>query len=161
MKKEKYNFECEIFDSIDLLPKDIQQLLAVAEDQLNYSYAPYSNFLVGAAAQLENGEIYAGCNQENASYPLCMCAERVALYNIGSRYKTFNITAMAITAHNPKKTLNEPCMPCGACRQVIQEFEQRQDKPMDLYLTGDSGKIIKIEGIKNILPLSFNMNNLL
>ncbi|MBT8189583.1 MAG: cytidine deaminase [Saprospiraceae bacterium] len=161
MKKEKYNFECEVFDSIDLLPKEIQQLLAVAEDQLNYSYAPYSNFLVGAAAQLENGEIHAGCNQENASYPLCICAERVALYNVGSRHKDFIITAMAITAHNPRKTLNEPCMPCGACRQVIQEFEQRQNSPMDLYLTGDSGKIIKIAGIKNILPLSFNINNLI
>lgn len=161
MKAEKYTFECEVFDSIELLPKEIQNLIAVAEDQLNYSYAPYSNFLVGAAAMLDNGEIFQGCNQENASYPLCMCAERVALYNVGSKHKEFNITAIAITAHNPRKPLNEPCMPCGACRQVIQEFEQRQESGIKLYLTGDSGKIIKIDGIKNILPLSFSMNNLL
>ncbi len=161
MKKEKYNFECEVFESLDLLPKEIQNLLAVAEDQLNYSYAPYSNFLVGAAALIDNGEIFPGCNQENASYPLCMCAERVALYNVGSAHQEFNINTIAITAHNPKKSINEPCMPCGACRQVIQEFEQRQGTAINLFLTGDSGKIIKIEGIKNILPLSFSMNNLL
>ena len=161
MKQEKYNFECEVFESLDLLPKDVQHMIALAEDQLNYSYAPYSNFLVGAAAMLDNGEIHTGCNQENASYPLCICAERVALYSVGTNHKSFRIKAMAITAHNTKKPNEDPCMPCGACRQVIQEFEHRQNAPITLYLTGDSGKVLKIEGIKNILPLSFSMNNLL
>ena len=161
MKKEKYNFECEVYESLDLLPEDIQSLIATAEDQLNYSYAPYSNFLVGAAVLLESGETYPGCNQENASYPLCICAERVALYAAGSRHRNFRIRAMAITAHNARKPMQEPCMPCGACRQVIQEFELRQESPISLYLTGDSGRILRIDGIHNILPLSFSRDDVI
>ena len=157
----KYKFECEVYDKIDDLPNNIQLLISKAQNQLEYAYAPYSQFLVGAAVLLHDGSIHVGCNQENASYPLCMCAERVALYNVGANYKDFKIEAIAITAHNPKKILDEVCMPCGACRQVIQEFEFRQKEKIDIYLTAEKLEIVKVNGIEELLPASFSRDNLI
>ncbi len=156
-----FPFKHETFQSIKDLPSDIQSLMLRAEEQLDYAYAPYSNFYVGSALSLESGEIYTGCNQENASYPLCMCSERVALYNVGTTHKTFKITALAITAYNPKKELTEPCMPCGACRQVIQEFEHRQGAPIPLYLASKGHYIIRLDGITELLPVGFSIDHLL
>lgn len=157
----KYDFECEVFENSSILNEDIQNLIQIAQEQLDMAYAPYSKFLVGAAILLENGNIYKGCNQENASYPLCMCAERVALYNMGAVESNFKIKALAITASNPAKPLTEVCMPCGACRQVIQEFEERQNAPITVYLTSENNEIVKINGIKTILPSSFSIKHLL
>jgi len=157
----KNTIESHLHKNNAALPKNIQDLMNAAERQLSMSYAPYSNFHVGAAVLLENGNIYLGCNQENASYPLCMCAERVALYNMGAQEKDFNILAIAITAHNPAKALKEPVMPCGACRQVIQEFESRQTAPIALYLTSDCEEIMQIVGIEKILPFSFSKEHLI
>lgn len=157
----KYDFDCEVFENISLLSPDIQNLIQIAQEQLKMAYAPYSKFLVGAAILLTKGTIYKGCNQENASYPLCMCAERVALYGMGAIERSFKIKALAITASNPAKPLTEVCMPCGACRQVIQEFEQRQESPISLYLTSENNEIVKINGIKAILPSSFSMKHLI
>ena len=159
--KSKYNFECEIFESIDQLDEEIQDLIQLAKDLTKRAYAPYSNFLVGASILLDNGDVFLGCNQENASYPLCMCAERVALYSLGAQKDTFKIKALAITATNPEKALEEVCMPCGACRQVIHEFEQRQNSPFDIYITSENNEIIKIEGIEPLLPHSFTKNLLI
>ena len=119
------------------------------------------NFYVGAAALYNNGEIALGCNQENASYPLCICAERVALFQIGANNSTFDIKALAITARNPAKPLKEICMPCGACRQVINEFEQRQGRPITLYLTSEGNGVLEVEGISPLLPYSFSKSALL
>jgi len=157
----KYDFECEVFDNSLTLSDDIQNLIRLAKDQLQMAYAPYSKFLVGATVLLENGKIYKGCNQENASYPLCLCAERVALFGMGAVEKNFQIKALAITASNPAKPLKEVCMPCGACRQVIQEFEQRQGKPIPIYLTSEDNEIVKINGISSILPSSFSIQHLI
>ncbi|MBT8234522.1 MAG: cytidine deaminase [Saprospiraceae bacterium] len=157
----KYDFECEVFENKSLLDKDIQNLVDIANKQLDTAYAPYSKFLVGAAVLLSNGNIYKGCNQENASYPLCICAERVALFNMGANEKSFKIKALVITASNPSKPLEEVCMPCGACRQVIQEFENRQNGPIPIYLTSEQNEIVKIDGISKILPASFSMRHLL
>lgn len=158
---QKFPFEHKLYKNISELPAEISQLLEKAEEQLSYSYAPYSQFHVGAAALLDNGDIIAGCNQENASYPLCMCAERVALYNIGAQYQDFKIIALAITAHNPNKQLKDPCMPCGACRQVISEFEQRQGCDIPLYLSSKDQYIIGLTSNKLLLPSGFSGNNLL
>lgn len=159
--KGKYDFECEIFESISLLDKDIQKLIEMATNQLAMAYAPYSKFLVGAALMTEEGDFFLGCNQENASYPLCMCAERVALYSLGALKTHFKIKALAITAKNTKKKLEEICMPCGACRQVIQEFETRQKSTIDLYLTSEGSEIVKVKGISKLLPASFSQHHLL
>lgn len=157
----KYHFECEIYNSIDELSSEIRSLINQAKLQLNRAYAPYSKFYVGAAVLTENGTIYTGCNQENASFPLCICAERVALYNAGSNEEKLNIKAIAITATNPAKPLDSVCTPCGACRQVIKEFELRQNKPFDIYLTSEDNEIIKVEGISVLLPDSFSPEALL
>ena len=96
-------------------------------------------------------------NQENASYPLCICAERVALYNVGTTLKAFTISALAITARSLNNTLDFACMPCGACRQVIQEFETRQNKKIKLFVTSvDLKEVIEIDGINHILPIAFS-----
>ncbi len=156
------NYIHKSFDSIDQLPEIGKIVVKQAQAQLKFAYAPYSNFYVGAAIILESGEVYGGCNQENASYPLCICAERVALYSMGAQMKTFNIQALAVTAHNPRKKLMEPCMPCGACRQVIQEYESRQEKPIDIYITAyELDKILLIKGIGAILPSSFGKEHLI
>ncbi len=157
----KYDFDCEVFENSSTLSKEVQNLIQLAKEQLDMAYAPYSKFLVGASLLLTNGNIYKGCNQENASYPLCLCAERVALFSMGAVEKDFEIKALVITASNPAKPLQVVCMPCGACRQVIQEFEQRQGKPITVYLTSENNEIVKIEGISSILPSSFSIQHLI
>lgn len=156
-----FSFNYKKYNQLTELSKEIQKLILQADIQLGYAYAPYSNFYVGAALLTDDGKLYTGCNQENASYPLCMCAERVALYNIGATEKSFKIKALAITAYNPAKALPDPCMPCGACRQVLQEFEQRQGSPIPLYLTAKESYIIELPGISELLPASFSKDHLL
>jgi len=157
----KYHFDCEIFKSISDLDPEIQELIKSAKNQLKRSYAPYSGFYVGAALLTDNGKIYLGCNQENASFPLCICGERVALYSAAAHEDNLLISAMAITASNPAKPLEQACMPCGACRQVIQEYEQRQERSIPLYLTSEDNEIVRVNGIGPLLPDSFSRNALL
>ena len=161
-KKPSQSFPNKSYSHCSKLPADIQKLLKKAEAQTKLAYAPYSNFLVGAAILLTNGQIIGGCNQENASYPLCICAERVALYTYGARPIKHKIKALVVTAHNPSKPLTEVCMPCGACRQVIQEYEARQNKPIKVYVTSMGlDEIIKIDGINAILPSAFSQSALI
>lgn len=158
---KKYNFDCKIIEQQHSLDKDIESLVLAAKNQLKRAYAPYSNFLVGAAVLLDNGKVYLGCNQENASFPLCICAERVALYNAGASEDKAHIKAIAITASNPAKPLQQVVMPCGACRQVIQEFEIRQKASIDIYLTSEDNEIVYVKGISPLLPESFSPDALL
>lgn len=161
MSSESFSFDHKVYKDATKLPIDIQKLYKKAQAQLKLAYAPYSNFYVGAAILLDNGKIHGGCNQENASYPLCICAERVALYTYGAAPIKAKIKALLVTAHNPNKALKTPCMPCGACRQVIQEYETRQGKPMDVYVTAKGlSQIVKIKGIQTILPAAFDMKDL-
>ena len=162
MSEKTSPYKHQVFNNVSALPGDIAELVGKAKAMTERAYAPYSNFHVGAALLLENGELYMGCNQENASYPLCICAERVALYSYGATGTKVKVRALAITAHNPAKPLSEPCMPCGACRQVIQEFEHRQDQPIDLYITANNlESIVLIPGISHILPNAFSYKDLI
>ena len=157
------NFEHTLYKNHKKLPAIIVKLIKKATKQTTLSYAPYSNFYVGAAILLDDGKIIGGCNQENASYPLCICAERVALNSYGTRPKNrAKIKALVVTAHYPTKPLTEPCMPCGACRQVIEEYEHRQKRPIDIYITAVGiDTVVKIKGIKTILPSAFQQENLI
>ncbi len=142
---------------VSQLDQDIVRLMQAAEKQLDMSYSPYSQFQVGAAILMENDEIFAGCNQENASYPLCLCAERVALYNAGSKYPNMPIQAMFLTVRNKKKKLVKPASPCGACRQVISEFADKSGKAFKIYInTFDSDQVIMFPNADSLLPFSFN-----
>jgi len=162
MKSKKLTFKHKVYKHNKALPIEIQKLIKQASKQTKFSYAPYSKFYVGAALLLENGKLIGGCNQENVSYPLCICAERVALYTYGAKTIKSKIKALAVTVRYDLKVLKEPCMPCGACRQVIQEYENRQGQPIDIYATAESvDEIIYFKGIETILPTAFSQSTLL
>lgn len=156
MKKLEAKVALKIYENITELDQSIREIIKQAISQLDHAYAPYSEFYVGAAALLNNGNIYTGCNQENASYPLCMCAERVALYTAGSVEPKEIITSIAITAKNPKKEIIKPISPCGACRQVILEFQNKQQSPIKIYLKADGPEIYLFESANDLLPFSFD-----
>lgn len=124
------------------------------------AYAPYSQFFVGAAILLDNGEIITGSNQENASYPSGLCAERTAVYYAGAKYPNSKLLKMAITAASQKQKTDSPIPPCGACRQALAEYEVKQDESIEIYFMGETGKIIKSESLANLLPLVFDKSAL-
>lgn len=146
----------EIFDSVSELPDQIQELMDKAVEARESAYAPYSKFKVGAALILQNGVVVKGSNQENASYPSGLCAERTAIYSAGANYPDQKIKALAITATSVKHDVLEPVAPCGACRQAIAEYEQKQDEPIPIYFTGSGGKVIHVKALLDILPLAFD-----
>ncbi|MEL7021021.1 MAG: cytidine deaminase, partial [Bacteroidota bacterium] len=123
-------------------------------------HAPYSNFYVGAAVLLQNGQILNGANQENAAYPMCLCAERVALASAHAQHPDSPVVAIAITVKNPAQVINQPAAPCGACRQVICETEQRYQQSMQIVLRGETGEIFVFEGGKDLLPIGFDQSYL-
>ena len=133
-----------------------QALVDKAVAMTDTAYAPYSGFLVGAAVQLNNGVVLGGCNQENASYPLCMCGERVALYNAAANYPHQSVVSLAIVARNPRKKLTQPVSPCGACRQVIAEYESRYGSDIRIILKGETDDVIIFDTIKELLPYGFD-----
>lgn len=145
-----------LFDTISELDIQDQELMNLAIESRKQAYAPYSNFSVGAAILLNNGKIVIGSNQENAAYPSGMCAERVAIYSAGSKYPRVSILKLAISASSSLKEIIQPVAPCGACRQAISEYEVNQNIPIEIFFMGESGKIIKVNSLKDLLPLSFD-----
>jgi len=156
MKEVKVTSTFKVYDSISDLTVLEQSVMQKAIDMLDNVYAPYSEFFVGAAALTEQGNVYGGCNQENASYPLCICGERVALYNAGANEPKTPIQLLAIVSHNPKKFIDRPVSPCGACRQVISEFTMRHNKEFPILLKGDGDMIYQIESATELLPFGFD-----
>jgi len=156
MKKLVLKTIVEIFkDSTELTDSD-RALLLLARKSVKLAYAPYSNFKVASAVLLNNGKKVIGTNQENAAYPVCLCAERAALANASSRYPKSPISAIAITAKSMEQILNKPVAPCGSCRQYILEMENRYNQPIRLILQGETGPIYIVESCKSLLPLSFD-----
>lgn len=134
----------------------LKELFSEADRQTDLAYAPYSNFRVGAAVLDQEGNIFGGSNQENASYPLCMCAERVALYHCISAYQEVKVVAMALAAKSNRGSMDDFVSPCGACRQVMVEYEKRFGIPMKLYLLHVNGGVLELDSVSNLLPLSFD-----
>ncbi len=155
MDKRTQSFEYEWFESEGELSARDRELLCAARDALAKAYAPYSHFQVGAAARLEDGRIISGANQENAAYPMCLCAERVVLAAVESEAPGAVISALAICVYNPNQRIRKPAAPCGACRQVIHEKEQRQRAPMRILLQGEEGPVIALKGGRDLLPFAF------
>ena len=160
MKKEAYNFEFEVYDSIESLPENDAWLLSEAKEVTQHAYAPYSHFQVGAVARLENGEIVTGSNQENASFPVGLCAERVLLAAASSIYPKVPIETIAISYHNDNGKSDHPISPCGICRQSLLEYESRVNHPIRLILGGMEGKVYVIDNAAMLLPLSFTSEDL-
>ena len=147
--------EFTFYNHIEELDSESKYLVHKAKEATQYAYAPYSKLMVGAAVILEDGTVITGANQENAAYPLCMCAERVALYAAASQYPTHKIVKLAVVAHkkNHKELLSATC--CGACRQVMLEFEQRQKKSFEVIMLGSDEKWIKCTSAASLTPFSF------
>lgn len=160
MKEEQFQFRYITFESADELEVPDLTLLRIADQASLQAYAPYSRFCVGAAAQLNNGEIVTGNNQENASFPAGICAERVLLSTLASLYPDMPVLTIAITYRNLNGESNHPVSPCGICRQSLLEYETRTYQPIRLILSGQSGKVFLVPESRSLLPLSFSGNDL-
>ncbi|WP_204346215.1 cytidine deaminase [Psychroserpens algicola] len=156
MKEVKIESKLSVFDDFNELPPDVAKLMENAIEARRNAYAPYSKFLVGAAILLDNGEVVTGNNQENASYPSGLCAERTAIYYAGAKFPNAKILKMALTAGSQIQTTKTPIPPCGACRQAIAEYEFKQDDPIEIYFMGETGKVVKSDSLANLLPLGFD-----
>ena len=156
MKKVIKSFEYQVFDDIAELSEVDKQLMYSAVEAREKAYSPYSKFNVGAALLLENGEIVQGNNQENASYPSGLCAERVAIFYAGATYPNVKIKAVAISATSKNYVVAEPAAPCGNCRQAMVEYEQKQQEPISVMLMGEKGQVIKCTSVDDLLPLAFS-----
>jgi len=156
MNKVTITTDFDVFETIQELPTDIQNLMHEAVAIRKTAYAPYSHFKVGTAILLDNGEIIVGSNQENAAYPSGLCAERVAVFYAGAKYPEAKILKMAISAASDNTTTSAPIPPCGACRQSIAEYEIKQNTPIEIYFMGEIGSIYKSDSLKNLLPLLFD-----
>lgn len=161
MNKNEYSFCYEVYNSADDLNKEDAWLLQHAKETSKTAYAPYSNFQVGAVAKLLNGEIVKGTNQENASYPVGICAERVLLSAVATLHPGMPVESIAISYRSATVKSDHPVTPCGICRQSLQEYEQRVHQPIRLILGGMEGKVIIIEKASLLLPLSFDASDLL
>ena len=156
MKPLTITSRLEVYDSLDELTEDVQALMRKAIEARNTAYAPYSKFQVGAALLLDNDEVVIGSNQENASYPSGLCAERTAVYAAGAQYPNSTIRTIAISAKSLRHQVVSPVPPCGACRQALVEYEVKQEMPIPIYFMGETGKVVKAESIKDLLPLVFD-----
>ena len=133
-----------------------RQLIDAAKAATQRSYAPYSHFHVGAAALLADGTVVTGTNQENAAYPSGLCAERTTLFYAGSSHPDTPVVALAIAAYTDGAFTPKPIAPCGACRQVMLEVENRHQRPIRTLLYGTEGVYIIEGGTRELLPLTFD-----
>ena len=154
MKKTlSFNYE-EFSSASQMLPED-QELVAAALDAQKGSYSPYSQFQVGAALRLANGLVVKGANQENAAYPSGLCAERVAMFWAGANYPDVPFDTLAIAGSDHGVLCESPASPCGACRQVMAEYQKKHKKPMKIILVG-SKRIRKFACVDDLLPFIFD-----
>jgi cytidine deaminase len=156
MEKRQLHIAYLQYESPGDLPGQDQLLLESAKNALRLSYSPYSRFRVGAAALLTNGEIVEGANYENASYPLCLCAERAALAAAISKFPESPVQAMAVTVENNLQLVQRPATPCGACRQVLAETEIKNQQAIRLVLQGQTGPVWVFESSRDLLPFGFD-----
>lgn len=149
-----YEYEKAKLDKIDI------NLVEQAKKACATAYAPYSNFYVGAAILLANGNIIMGSNQENAAYPSGLCAERTAIFAAGANFPDQTIIAVAIAACKQNDSCFQAISPCGACRQVMLEYEVKQATPIRFIMQGEQEKVYISPSIKNLLPLQFSVDQL-
>jgi cytidine deaminase len=156
MEKKQYQFSFEEYDSIEALKDEDALLLKEAQKVTDLAYAPYSRFRVGAVAILANGKKVNGSNQENASFPAGICAERVLLSASSSLYPGIPIKTIAISYRDDHNKSDHPISPCGICRQSLSEYELRMKQPIRLILGGLKGKVYIIPEAGSLLPLAFS-----
>ena len=154
MNKLTISTEVNVYNYEELPPK-YKELVDAAKAQTANAYAPYSQFHVGAAARLQNGQIFTGNNQENVAYPSGLCAERVVLFAAHAQCPNIPVMTLAIAAYNAKDSQFHLATPCGACRQVIAEFQKQSGFPITLLLYSPE-KVVIIKDAGELLPLAFD-----
>ena len=145
----------EEYASVEEMTETDCALCRAAVEALGGSYAPYSHFHVGAAVRLSDGTIVKGANQENAAFPSGLCAERTAMFAAGANYPGLDIVSIAVVARQNGRICSEPVAPCGACRQVMIQYQTKSRKPMTVILVG-ADHIKKFARVNDILPLIFD-----
>ena len=155
MKEVIHTCHYNLYTYDELCEKD-QLLVDTAKKATQGSYAPYSEFQVGAAVRLANGILISGNNQENAAYPSGLCAERTTIFFANAAHPNQPIEAIAVAAYTNGKFTNIPVPPCGACRQVMLEVEQRYHQAIRILLYGSDGIYVIDGGIRELLPLTFD-----
>lgn len=160
MNTEEFKFTINVYDSIDELSPEDANLLREARSVTQFAYVPYSFFRVGAFAKLVNGKTVSGTNQENASYPAGICAERTLMSTASSLYPGVGIETIAISYHNINGKSDKPISPCGICRQSFAEFQERTGIPIRIILSGMEGKVQIIENAISLLPLTFTSKDM-
>ena len=161
MEENKFEFNYTVYKNSSELPDGLQQLLVKARDVTEHAYAPYSNFQVGAVARMANSELVIGSNQENASYPVGICAERVLLGSVATLHPKIPIQTIAISYNSDEVKSDHPISPCGMCRQALLEYESRISKPIRLILGGQEGKVYIVRTAGALLPFAFTSNELI
>jgi len=156
MEKKIISFEYQIIPDQDGLESDDRALLKRASEALEQAYAPYSEFKVGASLIDSEGNIFIGANMENASYPICICAEGALLTAYNTSGSKAPIRTAAITATSSSHVIDHPIAPCGACRQMLSEMELKQGQAIRLLLQGSEGPVYIIDKISDVLPLGFS-----
>ena len=155
MVKKQIMIEYEEFVSVEEMSAADRDLCRAAVEALDGSYAPYSHFHVGAAVRLSDGTIVRGANQENAAYPSGICAERTAMFAAGATYPDKDMESIAVVARQDGRICSDPAAPCGACRQVMAQYQTKSGKPLSVILVGAS-RIMKFARVDDILPLIFD-----
>lgn len=153
MEETHLNISYKTYARYDELPDFWKNLLREAENTLPRAYAPYSNFKVGAALQLSNGQTVTGSNQENAAFPSGLCAERTAMFHALSTYPDAKILGLAITTSAAEKL----CAPCGGCRQVLVDAELNRTGPYPVLFPGGNGSWLLFDSAHDLLPFGFNL----
>lgn len=155
MENKEIKIAFEDFKGIEELSLEDQSLCKEAVKALENSHSPYSNFKVGVAIKLASGKVVYGSNQENVAYPSGLCAERVALFAVGANYPNDKIVSVAITASTQEFKLIQPTTPCGACLQVMAEYEKKQNEEFEIILYCINGPVWKTKGVSSFLPFMF------
>jgi cytidine deaminase len=155
MTNREIHIAYEEYKSIDELNAEDRELASEAIKAMEGAYAPYSHFHVGAAVRMSNGQIVRGANQENAAFPSGLCAERTAMFAAGAQYPEENILSIALAGGMMGHLGNQPATPCGACRQVMAQYQHKSGKPMSVIMIA-ADKVWKFEKVDDILPLIFN-----
>lgn len=154
MQKE-YSFKFQLYPNWESLQTVDKSLVNKAFEAMEKAYAPYSKFKVGAALLLEDGQIIQGNNQENIAYPSGLCAERVALFHAGAQFPGIAVDLICIVAKGDLMPISQLLSPCGACRQVMLESENRQNKPIRIILVNQDNRTMCIDSVQNLLPFGF------
>ena len=156
MQKE-YSFKFQLYPNLESLPTIDISIVNKAFEAMEKAYAPYSKFKVGAALLLEDGQIIQGNNQENIAYPSGLCAERIALFHANSQFPEIAVELICIVAKGDLMPISQLISPCGACRQVMLESENRQNKPIRIILVNQDNRTMCIDSVQNLLPFGFGI----